>query len=95
MKVPWLFTKESAVGFVRTVLPFAYSYGMTRIPKVLEVADTWGWDEAALVPFLGGFLYVAIRALAEKWGWVGYLLGFNTKPHYAGVSETVAVPPAQ
>jgi len=93
--VPWLFSKEAMIGYVRTIMPFIYSYGMTRIPKVLEVADTWGLDEAALVPILGGFLYVAIRALAEKWGWVGYLLGVNKKPRYAGVTETVAVPPAQ
>jgi len=83
------------VGFVRTVLPFAYSYGLTRIPKVLEVLDTWGLDQDAMALGVGAVLYVGIRALAEKWGWVGYLLGVNKKPHYSGITETLPEPPAE
>jgi len=78
----WLFTKEAAVGITRTVVPFVYGALISWIPQVGEFAESIGFDPVAAAVVLGGLLYTAIRAAAERWGWLGTLLIFNSKPTY-------------
>ena len=78
----WLFTKEAATGITRTVIPFIYGALIGWIPAVGEWLDEVGFDQGTAALVIGGILYAAIRALAEKWGWLGSLLIFNTKPTY-------------
>jgi hypothetical protein len=78
----WLFTKEAATGITRTVVPFIYGGLINWIPPVGDWFEAIGFDQATATIILGGLLYSAIRALAEKWGWLGGLLIFNTKPSY-------------
>jgi len=78
----WLFTKEAAVGITRTVVPFVYGALISWIPQVGEFAETIGFDQTTAAVVLGGLLYTAIRTAAERWGWLGTLLIFNSKPTY-------------
>lgn len=78
----WLFTKEAATGITRTVMPFIYGGLVNAIPVIGDWFDNLGLDQATATVVLGGLLYSAIRAAAEKWGWLGNLLIFNTKPSY-------------
>lgn len=100
----WLFTEEAATGITRTVISYVWVWLLSLLaswPWLME--QSWGdavlgWvnnlDTTTLVLVGGSALYTAIRALAEKFPWVGYLLIFNKKPSYAGVAETPPVPPA-
>lgn len=78
----WLFTKEAAVGIVRTVMPFVWGFLVAKIPGVLAFVESIGLTEESLIVVGGGVLYTLIRAVAEKIPAVGYLLVFNTKPEY-------------
>lgn len=78
----FIFTKENAVGVTRTVVTFLYAWLATSIPVVSDWLVSVGLDDSAFVLLAGGLLYQAIRWLAEKFSWVGYLLVFNTKPAY-------------
>ena len=80
----YLFTKETAVGVTRTVVTFLYAWAATNIPAVSDWLEGVGLDAASFTLIVGGLLYQLIRALAEKWGWLGSLLIFNTKPAYDG-----------
>ncbi len=78
------FTKESVVAVVRTAMAYVYASILTPIAANFEVvvpADPDPWVVAAV----GTVLYQAIRWAAEKIPAVGWLLVFNTKPHYADV----------
>lgn len=86
----WLFTKEAAIGIVRTVIPFIYGWLVTQIPGVVAWAEGFGVTQESLTVIVGGLVYTGIRALAEKVPQIGYLLVFNTKPDYSaapGVGE--------
>ncbi len=82
----FLFSKDNAVALTRTVVTFAYAWLLAQWPVVGDWIATVGIDPAAaqagFVVVVGGAIYEAIRVAAEKWGWVGYLLIFNTKPLY-------------
>ncbi len=80
----YIFTKENAVVVVRTVVTFLYAWAATNIPAVSDWLEGVGLDAASFTLIVGGVVYQAIRWLAEKWGWLGYLLVFNTKPAYDG-----------
>ena len=79
----FLFTRENAVGLVRTIATFIYAWAATNIPAVESFLVESGFDEATFTLLVGGLLYQAIRWAAERWGWLGYLLVFNTKPAYS------------
>ena len=79
----WLFTREAATGITRTVIAFVYGWLITRIPAVESFVVDNGIDMAGLSVVVGGVVYTLIRAVAEKVGWVGWLLGFNVKPDYS------------
>ena len=76
----WLFTKEAAIGIIRTIVPGVYAWLLTQWPTVTEVLP--GIPPESLVVAIGAALYVTIRAVAEKLPAVGYLLIFNQKPTY-------------
>lgn len=78
------FTRENAVGLVRTVATFIYAWAASNIPAVETFITDAGLDAATFTLLAGGLLYQAIRWAAERWGWLGYLLVFNTKPAYDG-----------
>lgn len=92
----WLFTKEAAIGIVRTVMPFIYGWLVTQIPGIVSWAEGFGITQEGLTVIAGGFVYTAIRALAEKIPQIGYLLVFNTRPDYSaavGVEEPAPTDP--
>lgn len=91
----WLFTEEAATGITRTLMGYVYGFLLVQVPQVVSFADSIGVTQEATVLILGTIVYTAIRQLAEKLPWLGYLLIFNKKPSYAGVVESVPVPPAQ
>jgi hypothetical protein len=78
----FLLTKENATGVTRTVVTFLYAWAATNIPAIGDWLDTVGLDAASFTLVAGGVVYQLIRAGAERWGWLGYLLVFNTKPDY-------------
>jgi len=79
----WLFTEEAATGIVRTLMAFAWTWAATNIPGVVDfVEGTLHLTLEGFVLIGGTVLYTAIRALAEKFPKVGYLLVFNKKPTY-------------
>lgn len=82
----FLFTQENATGLTRTVVTFIYAWLIGQIPGVEDWVASVGVDpvtaQATFVVVVGGLVYQAIRWAAESWGWVGYLLIFNTKPAY-------------
>lgn len=78
----WIFTKEAAVGIVRTVMPFVYGWLIGLIPGVVSFAETLGVTQEGLTVIVGGIVYTLIRAVAEKVPAVGYLLVFNKAPSY-------------
>lgn len=78
----WLFTKEAAVGIVRTVMPFVWGWAVTQFPAVVDFAAGLGITQEGATVILGGVIYSLIRAIAEKIPQVGYLLVFNKKPAY-------------
>jgi hypothetical protein len=92
---PWIFTEEHATGFARTIAPMIWGFLVTRIPAVMTFAEQLGLNELIMSGILGMIIYSAIRWTAERVPWVGYLLIINKKPHYAGVTETPAVPPQE
>lgn len=91
----WLFTEEAATGITRTLMGYVYGFLLVQVPQVVSFADSIGITQEATVLILGTIVYAAIRQLAEKLPWLGYLLIFNKKPSYAGVVESAPVPPAQ
>ena len=79
----WLFTREAAIGIVRTVMPFAWTWAATNIPGVVSFAEgTLNLTLEGFVLIAGGVLYTLIRWFAEKFPKVGYLLVFNKAPTY-------------
>jgi hypothetical protein len=78
----YLFTKENAYALVRTVATFVYAWAATSFPAVSDWVVSIGMDQGTFVLLVGGLLYQGIRLAAEKFGWLGYLLIFNTKPEY-------------
>lgn len=91
----WLFTEEAATGITRTLMGYVYGFLLIQIPDIVSFAEGIGITQEAMVLILGTLVYTTIRAAAEKFPWLGYLLVFNKKPSYAGVVESVPVPPAQ
>lgn len=86
----WLFTKEAAIGIVRTVMPFIYGWLVSMIPGVVTWAEGFGITQEGLTVIVGGLVYTLIRQIAEKIPQVGYFLIFNTRPDYSaavGVGE--------
>ncbi len=81
----FVFSKENAVGLVRTFMPGVYSWlvfqlnGFDWLVDLLPDVPTETW-----IVLIGGLIYQIIRAAAEKFPSVGYLLIFNTKPSYEG-----------
>jgi len=91
----WLFTKEAAIGIVRTVMPFVYGWLIGFIPGVVTWAESFGLSQEGLTVIAGGLVYTGIRALAEKVPQVGYFLIFNTRPDYSAAPGVgVPAPPA-
>ena len=79
----WLFTREAAIGIVRTVMPFAWTWAATNIPGVVSFAEgTLNLTLEGFVLIAGGVLYTLIRWFAEKFPKVGYLLVVNKAPTY-------------
>ena len=78
----FLFTKENAVGLVRTGVVYLYSWLITLVPQVGEVLNDAGVNEELFVLIAGTLLYQLIRWGAEKWSWLGSFLIFNKKPDY-------------
>lgn len=91
----WLFSEEAATGITRTLMAYVYGFLLVQVPQVVSFADGIGITQEAVVLILGTVVYTTIRAAAEKFPWLGYLLIFNKKPSYVGVVETPPVPPAQ
>jgi hypothetical protein len=67
----------------------------TWVPAIVGAALTWlasfgldlwtveaEWVSALTALFIGVY-YLLVRVLAEKWGWFGYLLGYNKAPSYS------------
>ena len=92
----WLFTKEAAIGIVRTVMPFVWGWLVGQIPQVVTFAEAVNVTQEGLTVIVGGVVYTLIRQLAEKIPQVGYLLVFNTRPDYSeavGVGEPAPTDP--
>lgn len=83
----YLFTKENAVGLVRTFIAYVYAWLLVQIPGLQDWLADLGLNEEAVATgaavVIGTLLYQAIRWGAEKFPKLGYLLIFNDKPKYA------------
>lgn len=64
---------------VGAVVAWLVAQGVLDESTSQEVLTTW---TAALTALIGAVYYFLIRVLASKWGWFGYLLGYNVKPEY-------------
>ncbi len=79
----FLFSKENAVGLVRTFMPGVYSWlvfqlnGFDWLIDLLPSVAPEAW-----IVIVGGLIYQVIRVAAEKFPKAGWLLIFNTKPQY-------------
>lgn len=73
------------IGHIRTIVPVAIGAFLVWVGNTTGLA---GLDQLApeLVPAVTGFIiavyYALVRALAERWGFVGVLLGYNKAPAY-------------
>lgn len=80
----WLFTREAAIGIVRTVMPFVYAWLLSLAPFVADFFDRFNITAEGLTLVVGSVIYVAIRTLAQKVPAIGKLLIFDQAPSYDG-----------
>ena len=83
----FLFSEENAIAVVRTVATYAYAWIATNLPGVTDLLMDINLDPAGFIVIAGTALYQAVRVLAEKWSWVGYVLIINQKPEYLSTEE--------
>lgn len=76
---------DYVIGHIRTFVPIVVGAFFTWLGRKLNIA---GMEEMsaqvtlALQGLLTAVYYALVRALAEKWGWVGAFLGYNKAPAY-------------
>lgn len=81
------------IGHIRTIVPAAIGAFLTwlslqlKLPFITDLGPELIPHVTAIVMAI---YYALVRALAEKWGWVGSLLGYNKAPAYVA---PVAPPP--
>lgn len=85
----WIVTKAAVTSIVRTFVPYVYAALLGAVPVINDflVDNNWaddvqGFVSGGFVVVVGTFVYAAIRAAAEKWPQVGWLLVINTAPTY-------------
>jgi len=76
---------DYVIGHIRTYVPIAVGFVLTWLARELGIVIDEN-TEANLVLAVAGLVsaiyYGAVRALAEKWPWIGSLLGKNKAPTY-------------
>lgn len=70
-------SKDNIISLVRTAMAYFWAFLLSKF--AIEVSPEL---QAAFVLLIGTGIYQVIRVGAERWGWLGWLLGFNTKPEY-------------
>jgi hypothetical protein len=85
----WIVTKEAVTAIVRTFVPYVYAALLGQVPFINDflVDNNWademqGFVSGGFVVIVGTVVYAAIRAAAEKWPQLGYLLVINKAPAY-------------
>jgi membrane associated rhomboid family serine protease len=86
----WIVSKEAIAAIVRTIVPMIYGWLFTLLGGIDFLSSFIGFIPseptagfvAAVSGAVAGVLYIAIRALAEKWSFIGYFLVINQAPHY-------------
>ncbi len=86
----WVVSKEALIGVTRTAITYLYAFVLSQFPLVNSwlvdnglSGETQAFISGTFVVVVGTLLYTGIRAAAEKWPKVGFLLVFNTKPTYS------------
>lgn len=91
----WIVSKEALAAIVRRGMPGVYAWLIVQLGGIEWLSDKIVFlpDELttaqimALSGAIATIIYAAIRWAAEKWGWLGYLLVVNQKPHYPALEN--------
>lgn len=78
---------DFVIGQIRTWVPIGVGalIGLLVSSGVLDpdaAAETQASLVVGITAMCQGVYYTLVRVLAERWGWIGALLGYNKKPAY-------------
>lgn len=76
---------DYVIGHIRTIVPMLVGAALTWLGNQLGIVDLAALApelSTGLVGVVSAIYYALVRLLAERWGWIGILLGYNKAPAY-------------